>query len=572
MEINPTSAPVQSGGGPIGQLLLRIGLIRQAQLEQALAHKAQHGGKLGQVLVQLGFVTEHALLEALREQGRIFCVHLTPGIVDRNAAQALGEERARRSRALPINRIADTYTVAVEDPTDVYLLDELSKALGSRLLAVHAEPARISECLDAVFKSSKTPPSGSLEQLATSALDVNLEVAPVEGASASDDLNQPVINLVQGALREAFAAQASDIHFEQHRDRFLVRFRVDGVLYDRISLPREWGRPCLARIKILGSMDIAQQRMPQDGRAQIDVNGQRIDLRIATTPSLRGEGAVVRILDGGRKLYDLAHLGFDARQLDDILRMIEGAEGFILSTGPTGSGKTSTLYAMLQHLRSSERKIITLEDPVENELDGATQISTNAKIDLTFARGLRSVLRQDPDIVLVGEVRDHETAQIAIQAAQTGHLVLSTLHTVGAAEAVGRLADMGIEGYLLADTLLGVIGQRLLRRICTNCRERVEPDAAARAVLGPDLERGPLFAGKGCERCKQTGYAGRVGIFEVLRFTSPLADALRRAAGSDELRRVAVGQGMLTLRADALRKVHGGETTLTELVGTLGRG
>jgi general secretion pathway protein E len=227
---------------------------------------------------------------------------------------------------------------------------------------------------------------------------------------------------------------------------------------------------------------------------------------------------------------------------------------------------------MLQHLRSSERKIITLEDPVENELDGATQISTNAKIDLTFARGLRSVLRQDPDIVLVGEVRDHETAQIAIQAAQTGHLVLSTLHTVGAAEAVGRLADMGIEGYLLADTLLGVIGQRLLRRICTNCRERVEPDAAARAVLGPDLERGPLFAGKGCERCKQTGYAGRVGIFEVLRFTSPLADALRRAAGSDELRRVAVGQGMLTLRADALRKVHGGETTLTELVGTLGRG
>ena len=347
--------------------------------------------------------------------------------------------------------------------------------------------------------------------------NVNLEVAAEQEEEAAEDLDQPVINMVRAVVEEAFSMGASDIHLEPRQAAMVVRFRIDGVLQERVKLPKAWARPMLARLKILGSLDIAERRLPQDGRAQAEIRGYRVDLRIATTPCLHGEGAVIRILDGGRKLLDLNALALDARQLEDIKRMVEGGEGIVLATGPTGSGKTTSLYALLQHLNSPDTKIITVEDPVENQLDGATQINMNAKIGLNFARGLRSILRQDPDVVLVGEIRDEETAQIAVQAAMTGHIVLSTLHANGAAESITRLADMKVESYLLADALRGLVAQRLVRRICTGCKRTMEPKQGMLERM--DLKAGQhvFYEGGGCEKCNGSGYKGRIAIYEVLR-------------------------------------------------------
>jgi type II secretory ATPase GspE/PulE/Tfp pilus assembly ATPase PilB-like protein len=319
-------------------------------------------------------------------------------------------------------------------------------------------------------------------------------------------------------------------------------------------------------------MDIAERRMPQDGRAMAEIKGHKVDLRIATTPTLHGEGAVIRILDGGRELINLEALDFDERQLDDVLRMTEGGEGIVLATGPTGSGKTTTLYACLEHLNARDTKIITLEDPVENQMDGVTQISTNAKIGLTFARGLRSILRQDPDIVLLGEVRDEETAQIAVQSALTGHLVLSTLHTTGAAESITRLEDMGLQSYLMADSLRGIMAQRLVRRLCTYCRRPAEVDRRLNLRLGLPEDASGFFVSDGCERCNGAGYKGRVGIYEVMRISYELSDIIRRRGGADALRSAAVEGGMITLRQDGINKARGGLTSLEEINQATARG
>jgi type II secretory ATPase GspE/PulE/Tfp pilus assembly ATPase PilB-like protein len=321
----------------------------------------------------------------------------------------------------------------------------------------------------------------------------------------------------------------------------------------------------LARLKILGNMDIAERRMPQDGRAQAEIRGSRVDLRVASTPCLHGEAAVIRILDGGRKLYDLKSLALDKRQSEDLTRMVEGGEGIVLATGPTGSGKTTTLYALLQHLNSPGIKIITIEDPVENQLDGATQININSKIGLSFARGLRSILRQDPDVVLVGEIRDEETAQIAVQAAMTGHVVLSTLHTNGAAESITRLTDMKIEPYLLADTLRGLVAQRLVRKICAHCKREAPADPILLDRLGLQPKSTPCFDGVGCDHCGGSGYKGRMAIYEVMRIDPTLGSLVRRNAGVEALRNAAIAGGMATLRADGLRKALLGETTLKEV-------
>ncbi len=371
--------------------------------------------------------------------------------------------------------------------------------------------------------------------------------------------------MVRTVVEEAFTLGASDIHMEPRQTGFTIRFRIDGVMQDRISLPRAWARPMLARLKILGNMDIAERRLPQDGRAQAEIRGNRVDLRLATAPCLHGESAVIRILDGGRKLFDLKSLALDKRQLEDLKRMVEGGEGVVLATGPTGSGKTTTLYALLQHLNSPEIKIITVEDPVENQLDGATQINMNPKIGLDFARGLRSILRQDPDVVLVGEVRDEETAQIAIQAAMTGHIVLSTLHTNGAAESITRLTDMKIEPYLLADTLRGLVAQRLVRKICSHCKREAKADPILLERLGLSAKDGPFHDGVGCDHCSGSGYKGRMAIYEVMRIDPALASLVRRNAGVDMLRKAAIEGGMATLRADGLRKALAGETTLSEV-------
>jgi type II secretory ATPase GspE/PulE/Tfp pilus assembly ATPase PilB-like protein len=351
-----------------------------------------------------------------------------------------------------------------------------------------------------------------------------------------------------------------------------VRFRVDGRLHDRLCLNREWARPCVARLKVLAQLDLAQSRLPQDGRAQVKIGGRRVDLRIATTPTVVGESAVVRILDGGRDVRTLHSLDLETDQLDALKRMIEAQDGMVLATGPTGSGKTTTLYALLQELNTSFRKIITLEDPVENQLDGISQMNVNVKAGLTFARGLRSILRQDPDVVLVGEMRDEETARIGIQAALTGHLMLSTLHTRGTVESITRLLDMGIESYLLADTLRGIVAQRLVRRICINCKKPVETPADTLIALGIDPDRQRiLHQGEGCDACNGTGYRGRVALMEILLMSREICDLIRQNQSSGRILQTAEGQGMHTLRTDAIRKVEAGITTVSEALSLVGR-
>jgi type IV pilus assembly protein PilB len=561
----------------LGEQLVVAGAITEAQLEQALAFARQRQLKIGQALVELGFLDECGIADALRLQGKLLHVRLTRDIVDDAKARLLAEKSARRLGAVVVNEIAGVLTVALADPTDLGLIDELSALLKKPLLPLHADPESIKKVLDEVFGA--VTHVGALEEVAERldghGVDFATNLAPLPDAgdeSGDPSLDRPVANLVRTLVREAYEVGASDIHLEPRRDRFVVRFRVDGALTDRLSLERVWARPTIARIKILARLDLAQNRLPQDGRAQADLDGRMLDLRIATSPTLHGEGAVIRLLDGGREIATLDQLGLDEVQKDHVLRMIESGDGFVLATGPTGSGKTTTLYALLQKLNSPDLKIVTLEDPVENQVEGVTQISMHEKIGLNFARGLRSVLRQDPDVVLLGEIRDQETAQIAVQAALTGHLVLSTLHTVGTAETITRLEDMGIESYLLADTLRGILAQRLLRRICPDCKTEAKPDARALSRLGIEQGSIALFHGTGCEKCGFTGYRGRVAIREILLITPDLGRAVARREGVAAIREIAAGSGMTTLREDAIRKVAAGVTSLAEAIAATSRG
>ncbi len=573
---------------PVGRFFLDRGKITPEQLDAALTYKQERGLKLGQALVALGLVDENDLVEALRSQNRFPCVHLTPGIVDPRIAMKLGEKESRRFRAVAVNLIAGHTTVAMEDPSDVYAIDELARNLDSRILPVFAEPSRIAHAIDFVFrreaiKLALPEASRSVDKLAESARnserrelrsgeDVQFEsqIDPDDDADEKGD-DKPIINMVRSVLEEAFVQGASDIHLEPRREDLAVRFRVDGTLFERTSVPKSWARPMVARIKVLANLDIAQRRLPQDGRIQFLYRKTRVDLRVATTPCQHGEAAVLRILDGGRELQRLEDLDLSGQQLEHLEHIITCQDGFVLATGPTGSGKTTTLYAILQRFVGPDNKIITLEDPVENTVEGVVQINANAKVGLTFAKGLRSILRQDPDIVLVGEIRDEETAQIAVQASLTGHIVLSTLHTVGAPETITRLTDMKIEPYLLADTLRGIIAQRLVRRICTDCKAAEIPDEALLKRLGIAEENVRFYRGQGCEECHGTGYRGRIGIYEVMQMTSRLCRMVEQEATTDELAKAALEEGLLTLREDGIRKARAGLTTLQEVLAATAR-
>lgn len=541
---------------PLGEILIEQDIIDQAALDQALAHRREKGVKLGQALVELELATEAEISAALRRQGKIQWVKLTPGIVDLTVAHELDDERSRAFGAIAFNRIAGITTVALEDPTELPTLDEISRLLKTRIFAVHAEPDDIRRCQEAIFETS-----GEVAEVPDIADEEDLDVDEVSGAQ--------VVRLVQNTIEQAFANGASDIHFETHRDDLVIRFRIDGGLVHKLSVPRTWSRGVIARIKVMANMDIAQRRLPQDGRAQLELSGNRVDLRVATSPCMYGEVAVIRILDGGRKLRGIESLGFGEREVKDLRRMISNKDGFAVATGPTGSGKTTTLYSLLQELNTPDRKIITLEDPVENHLEGATQINADARSGMTFARGLRSILRQDPDVVLVGEIRDQETAHIAIEASMTGHLVLSTLHTLGTAETILRLMDLEVEPFILADALRGVVAQRLVRRVCEQCSEEIKPSDIHMDLLKQTKLVTPDFTyskGSGCEYCSGTGYRGRVALYEVMVVNKELGDVIRRQGRTDEVRAVMRDAGVLTLAEDAVRKCKQGLTTVEEIL------
>ena len=545
----------------LGDMLVRDGLITPEQLRDALADKAENSHKrIGEIVVERGWVSSRDLANALAEQHGLEFVELGQSPIDDAAADLLPERLARRYRAVPVKFLAeDSVLVAVADPTDVVASDDLKLALGLNLRLAVAEAGDLERTLTRIYRT-----------------EVDLEGAPEAGAepdadAAEEDIKDsaatsaPAIKLVNSVLSRAIEDDASDIHFEPEARELVVRARIDGVTRRLTTIPKAMQPAVISRLKIMGELDIAERRLPQDGRVSIRFAGHPMDLRIAVLPTTHGEKVILRIIGRLTQKLGLADLGMSKEAEQAFTRAIRQPFGAVIACGPTGSGKTTTLYAALELLNDEGRVLTTIEDPVEQQLSGVAQLEVSAKAGLTFARGLRTMLRSDPDVLLVGEIRDEETARIAVQAAMTGHLVLSTLHTYNAASSIARLRDMGVEANLLATSVNCIVAQRLARRLCPECREEYAAGAEDLAELGlPDAgEHMTLHRPRGCVHCAETGYRGRVAIYEVM----PIRGKVRRLLGgsTEEIFAAALEEGMKTLRDDGIRQCLAGVTSLDEV-------
>jgi MSHA biogenesis protein MshE len=511
----------------IGDLLEQAGIISSEQLQQALQEQKSTGKKLGQVFIDWGVVTEDRLLHLLADQLDIDYVDLSQYRIDAETAKRLPEAQARRFRAIPLKQKSDDLIqVGLADPTDVTVVDRLQQVLGTEVEPAVVSEAALLRTLDRVYTSS--------EEMNTLAEEIGEEMGEEPGGEAllevrpgSDDA--PVVRLLNTLFTQAVRAGASDIHIEPDSDRLRIRFRLDGVLQERMTAERRVSAAVISRLKLMGNLDIAERRLPQDGRFHMNLENHRIDVRLSTMPTSHGEAAVMRLLDQTTGLLGLERLGMEEDVRERFRRLIHMPHGIVLVTGPTGSGKTTSLYAGLKEINDVANKIITVEDPVEYQLPLVNQVQVQPQIDLTFARVLRSVLRQDPDIVMVGEIRDLETASIAVRAALTGHLVLSTLHTNDAASTATRLIDMGVEPFLVASSLRGVVAQRLVRRICESCKRPDNPSEAVLQALNlpPQIiQQVTFYRGEGCTECNNTGYRGRVGLYELMEVDGAVRDAI----------------------------------------------
>ncbi len=548
--------------GNVGTMLLEEGLLDEETLERAIARQAERGLPLRDLLVDEGLVDEGDLVRALATRRGIEFVDLDETALDPAAAALVPEYLRRRYRLLPIGFEDGRLVVAMADPGNVLAIDDVRAVSGQdvKVVAATAEDIeaadRAANRLDATVGDLAELAIGTEEEAFT---DLDLETAVEEA---------PVVKLVSSVLARAVVERASDIHFEPGERELRIRFRIDGVLHEVMTTSRSVANAVVSRIKILADMDIAERRLPQDGRVSLRLGSRSVDLRVATLPSIYGEKAVIRILDKSGGIAPLDELGFLPYNLERYRRAYTRPYGTILVTGPTGSGKTTTLYSTLAELNRPEVNIITVEDPVEYRLEGITQMQVNRRAGLDFAGALKSILRADPDIVLIGEIRDGETAKIATEAALTGHLVLSTLHTNDAPSSVNRLVDMGVEPFLVSSALDAVVAQRLARRLCERCKAPVDPDpevlAEAEAVLG---ETEPtLFRAVGCKLCAQTGYRGRIALNEVMLVTEEISRRVVERSSSEALGRTAVAQGMRTLRADGMVKVALGLTSMEEVL------
>jgi type IV pilus assembly protein PilB len=553
----------------LGDLLVDSGLLTLAQLRESLtAQKNPDDGRrrrLGQVVVEKGFLTENQLAVALADLLGLELVDLTGHNLELGVARMLPRQVAERNRMLVIGRTGPTGSglrVATSDPTNVVALDDVRLYTGATSLTV-------SVCTDSQLR----------EQLARAwALgDDHVELSAVADDHDQDDDadlqtaadQAPTVRLAAGIVAEAVRLGASDIHVEPQSDGLRIRYRVDGLLRDVMRVPRSAAPALVSRLKIVSGLDIAERRLPQDGRTRLNIEGASVDARVSTVPSVHGEKVVIRLLASGESVPPVSKLGLDESQLETLLTGTLAAQGLVLITGPTGSGKTHTLYSVLSHIATSDKNVVTLEDPVEIQLPGITQMQTNDRIGLSFSKGLRSVLRQDPDIVLVGEVRDTETAELALQASLTGHLVLTTLHTNDAVAALTRLVDMGVEPFLVASSLTMVVAQRLVRRPCPNCAAPYRPSAKVLQLLGltdDDIKDATPMRGRGCEQCGNTGFRGRTGIFEVLPITASLRTVLLRTPTESAVGAAARAAGMTTMRAAGLARARRGETTFEEVL------
>ena len=547
----------------LGRILIEQGLITEEQLQAALEVHHRTPKSLGRVLIDMGLIKEADLVRALAEQVGLEFVDLSEVQIDPACAALLPETLARRYRALPIGEREGKLLVAMSDPANVYALDDI-RAITNR--DVQPVVATASDVEQAISRFSQL--DGQVEQLASEAASA-LEAEGEEDLEAAVE-DAPIVKLVNAIMTHAVADRASDVHIEPHEKDVRVRFRVDGVLHEAMPrAPKAIQNGLISRLKVMADLNIAEKRVPQDGRISMKVGGRQLDLRVATLPTVWGEKVVIRVLDKSQALIKLEELGF----LEDAYKRYEEAfrkpYGAILVTGPTGSGKSTTLYATLNILNSVDRNIITVEDPVEYRLAGVNQIQVNPKAGLTFASALRSILRADPDIVLIGEIRDKETAMIAVEAALTGHLVLSTLHTNDAPSAITRLIEMDVETFLVASAIDCVVAQRLARKLCERCKEAYRPEPAELLEAGypewqvPEIAQ--LFRPVGCGSCAKTGYRGRIGLFEVMPMSEEIERLTVERASSDEIKAVAIQQGMQTLKQDGLEKVRMGITSIEEV-------
>ena len=562
----------------LGELLIKEGLISQADLEKAISAQRQGGGRLGEIIVKLGITKEEEIVRVLGKQLGIPYFTLGTGMLKPTTGQKLENyiphEFAIKNFVLPLSHTLKSITVAMSDPLDLLLLDNLRKLTGCEINSVIAIKADIlkgieefygkaSMLQDAVMASygGGGPHTIEISETIESELSLDKLIARAEEA--------PVVKLVDLIIRQAINERASDIHIEPFKDRISLRYRIDGKLYEIPPPAKHLHLAIISRVKILAKLDIAEKRLPQDGAILVKIDDRPIDLRVSTLPTIYGEKVVLRILDRGSIVLDLGQLGFDAKQLELLRRCMSSSYGLLLLTGPTGSGKTTTLYAMLNEIKDSTRNIVTIEDPVEYKMDGVNQVQVKPEIGLTFAGALRSFLRQDPDVMLVGEVRDLETAEICIRSALTGHLVLSTLHTNDAPSAINRLMDIGVEPYLITPSLLCVVGQRLLRKLCPDCKEAYEP--ASKQIADYKIKADLIYKPKGCPKCNHLGYKGRMSIAEVMVVNLEIRQMISQKATFQQIREVARKTGMQSLYDSAMKKVELGMTSLEEAVSvTLG--
>lgn len=549
----------------LGEILLEANKISENDLLRALAEQKKYGEKLGQIIIRLGFLSSKEILETVSQQLHIPIVNLDKKQIPEELLKLLPEDIVKNYMVLPIERRFNVLRLAMVDPLDINAMDEVARTVKMEVEPCIVTEAEMKRALEKYY-GLKTLVEETLERMKEGdELTLLKEEDEEKDEFVSVDMTQeePVVRFVNSLLAQALNDGASDIHVEPQEKKMRVRMRIDGKLREVPSPDKKMFLPIISRIKILAGMDIAKTRVPQDGRFNIREGSKDVGLRVSTFPTIHGEKAVLRLLDKSAALYGIEKLGFLSHDEEKVKNVIKKPYGFILSTGPTGSGKSTTLYAILNYLNSPEKNIITVEDPVEYTLDGLAQAQVNPKAGLTFESGLRSILRQDPDIIMVGEIRDKETATIAIHSALTGHLVLSTLHTNDAPGAVSRLVEMGVEPFLVASSVTCVIGQRLLRKICDECKTAFHPSQPVREKLGigPDAV---LYKGTGCPACKYTGYRGRTGVYEVLVMDDDLRELVLTKISSDLIRKMAIEKGMMLMYDDAMEKVRLGRTTLEE--------
>ncbi len=558
-------------GRAFGEVVAELFDVPIGKIGEALDIQMERGGRIGEILVRLEALTAHQVLEAVAVQLELpYLADINADVIPDELVRSIPISFARQTRIIPLGRTDDgVVLLACADPLDTATQDAVGVLLGCELERAGAAPELIVGAINSAYDRATALAAAAvagLEEGEGTGIDGGIDEDIVDLLDIEGDDEAPIIRLVNSLMSQAAKDRASDIHIEPQEREMVVRFRVDGVLKEIIKPPRRFRDAITSRVKIMAGLNIAEKRLPQDGRIRLKIAGRDIDIRVSTVPTTYGERIVMRLLDRSNALRELSDIGFSRRNFKMMEMLIHKSHGIILVTGPTGSGKTSTLYASLAKINKPELNILTIEDPVEYQLKGIGQVQVNAKIDLTFASGLRSFLRQDPDVIMVGEIRDRETAEIAIQASLTGHLVLSTVHTNDSAGAVTRLVDMGVEPFLVASSLIGVLAQRLVRTICPDCKESYTPTAEELVEVGIDPGSvDVMYRGRGCKKCGDTGYRGRIGIYELMLVDDDIRNLVNQNVDAGTLKNLARQKGLIALREDGAEKAIAGITTVAEV-------